>query len=110
MTGRVNPNPGIDRDLLHRYWWRKAGRRKTMKIVQTEWAEQLGINNNTLSRVMKEMISEGRIRKVGYCLYAIKNPDTYDRPRGSTSSSGSAAEPSTGDGESKPPPRRPAWG
>lgn len=98
---RTNPNPPLDRDGLHRLWWRKAGRTGQLKIVQTEWAELLDVTNSTLSRIMKEFAEQGRIRKIGWCLYAIADPDEH----------GAGPQPSTSSGESDPPaPRRPMWG
>lgn len=96
---RQNPNPPLDRDLLHRVWFRRAGRSGKLKIVQTEWADLLDVTNNTISRIMKEMTADGRIRKIGYCLYAITEPEQEVD-----------GEVSTDDGDSEPQGRVPLWG
>lgn len=99
---RQNPNPPMDRDALHRVWFRRASRSGKLKIVQTEWAEMLGCTNHTLSRVLKEFVEEGRVKKVGYCLYHITDPQQFVEGEVQPSTS-------TRQGDKKVE-RKPVWG
>lgn len=54
----------VDRDALHRVIWRRTDRRRTLRIHQAMFAEELGVSPYHLSRLLAELEGEGRMRKL----------------------------------------------
>lgn len=54
----------IDRVALHRVLWRRSGRRRTLKIHQGMFGEELGVSPYHLSRMLAELEDQGRLKKV----------------------------------------------
>lgn len=54
----------IDRDGIHRYLWSISNSRNRVQIHQGTLAERYEITQATMSRVMKELAKEGRLKKV----------------------------------------------
>jgi hypothetical protein len=55
-------NARVDRDRLHAYLFRQTNRYGKIKLVQKHLADELGITNYTLSRIMKEFLEDGRAK------------------------------------------------
>lgn len=75
------PKP-LDRDALHRYLWKKAGRGGMIEIHQSELAEQLSVTRGTAYRTLKKMVEEGRMRKAraleaNVGIYAVIAPEVW---------------------------------
>lgn len=62
MAGPIGQ--GVDRHALHRFLWERRSRRGSIRVVQKDLAEQIGVNKWTMSRIMHELADEGRIRQV----------------------------------------------
>lgn len=58
-------NQPVDRHALHRFLWERRSRRDTIRVVQQELADGLGVNKWTMSRIMHELQDDGRIKPVG---------------------------------------------
>ena len=92
-----NPNPPLDRDALHSYLWNKAHPvSHRVPVHQGELADALQVTRGTVVRVLKEMIEQGRLRKVdskerNVQVYEVTDPDVWS-------------------GKKKPEPRRIQWG
>lgn len=76
----------LDEDALHRYLFDETDRFQHVKVHQLELSENLLITNNSMTKILRRMESEGRIRLVskgryGQNTYFIKNPDGEDAPR-----------------------------
>lgn len=54
----------VDRDLLHAFMWKHADRNHRWLGRSGQLAEDLGINASSMSIILREMITEGRIKKV----------------------------------------------
>lgn len=79
----------VNRDALHRYFWRKANRRHHLSISVKEIAEQLGVNERHMGRIMNEMEETGRVKKLrpgphNVGVFAISDPDTWVMPTASS--------------------------
>lgn len=61
----------IDRDLLHEYLWRRVDRLGRLTIQQKDLAEGLGVTVPTMSLIFKEMVMNGRLRKVRTAFYVV---------------------------------------
>lgn len=73
----------IDRHLLHKYLHGKADHHGRLRILQTEFADQIGCTKFTLNRLLKELEEAGRIRRVSRArkqagLYEINDPDGFE--------------------------------
>lgn len=68
------------RHEIHKMLWRKCDRFGRIKINQSAWMKDLGISMATMQRIMAELRSEGRIkkigsRKMGIGIYVIRDPN-----------------------------------
>jgi len=80
------PRPDkVNRDALHAYFWRKANRRHQLSISIRELADDLGVNERHMGRIMEEMVDDGRLKKVrngknNVGVFSISDPDTWEPP------------------------------
>lgn len=71
----------LDRDELHRLLWERANgrRRKLVEIHQGEYARELRVNNSTISAAIKDLVDDGKIkklqqRKMNVGTYIVRDP------------------------------------
>lgn len=77
------PNVGIDRHALHQYLYTKADPSGRLRILQVEFADEIGCTKYTLNRLLKELETAGRIRRVSRRratngLYKINDPAEFE--------------------------------
>lgn len=60
----------VDRHELHEYLFRLVNRRGVVRLQQNKLAKGLDISKWTMSRIVHEMIDDGRLKKI---------PDSVDR-------------------------------
>lgn len=87
---RVNPprspirSDAIDRDALHRYLWRKTNNRNRILVNVGALAEEIGIGEDHMGRIINQMRDKGRLKKVGReskgILLVIYDPDAATYP------------------------------
>lgn len=73
----------IDRAALHRVIWRRTDRRRTIKIHQGMFGEELGISPYHLSRLIAELCEQGKMRKLStdrhyVGTYVIADPADFE--------------------------------
>jgi DNA-binding MarR family transcriptional regulator len=68
----------VDRAALHRVLWRRTDRRRTLKIHQGMFGEELGISPWHLSRLLKELEDAGRVRKLTTDRHYVGTYVVYD--------------------------------
>lgn len=73
----------VDRLALHERFWAQADRFGKVEIYQKGLAEELHLTAPTVSLIMKELVEEGRIRKVAskrrnVGVYAVRDPANFD--------------------------------
>jgi hypothetical protein len=93
-------NQKLDRDALHRYLHDRCDAHGKVKVVQKLLAEQLDVTHYTISRILKEFVQEGRVKKLGkdahnVSTYIVSDPETWSHYAGV---------------EMKPKPRKIVWG
>lgn len=89
----------VDRDRLHKYFYRRRDKRDRLKIKSGEFAILLGVTPSHMGRILREFVEDGRIKVARVApgnvkTYIIHDPETYAEP---------AAEP-------EPKRRVPVWG
>lgn len=71
----------IDLNALHRYLYRRTDRLGRLRIVQKKLADELGYSRFNVSRVLKRMEAQQRIRKVGdrerNTYVIVQDPDVW---------------------------------
>lgn len=69
----------VDRHELHEYLYRQIGRRPVVRIQQHKLAKGLDINKWTMSRIIHELIDDGRIKKIPDSVdrYIIQDPEPW---------------------------------
>lgn len=72
----------IDREALHDLLWASSGRGGRLTVKQKDLAQETGINQFHLSRVFKDFVEAGRMRKLEWgksnvATYVIANPDEW---------------------------------
>ena len=72
----------IDRDKMHQFFWEKSDRWGVYILNQKKLAELMNIAPETMSRVVKKMIEEKRMSKMGakrhnISSYLVKNPTDW---------------------------------
>lgn len=77
--GRGHP---IDRDKMHQFLWERSDRYGVYVLNQKKLAEIMNIAPETMNRVLKKMIDEKRLSKMGakrhnVSSYLIKNPTDW---------------------------------
>lgn len=76
---------GIDRADIHKKIWDARDRRGLVKVYQKAFAASLGLSTPHMSRIMKELQEQGRIKKVGaryrnVGVYSVRDPSEFDPP------------------------------
>ncbi len=84
--GRGHP---IDRDKMHQFMWDKSDRYGVYVLNQKKLAEAMNIAPETMNRVVKKMIAEQRMSKMGakrhnISSYLVKNPTDWKIRREAT--------------------------
>lgn len=79
------PKGGVDRPLLHRYLWSKSDRMNRLQLNQQALAAELGVNQYTVSRIMREFLESGRVRRLAIGrgnsrTYVVMDPDSFPEP------------------------------
>lgn len=59
-----NISDKVDRDLLHEYMWKNSDRNNVWLGRPGELADDLGISPASMSIIFREMIVDGRMKKV----------------------------------------------
>ena len=72
----------LSRDEVHKKLWEARNRSGKVRILQKDFAVFLGISQTHMSRVLRDLQAEGRIKKVGaryrnVGIYAIKDPAEF---------------------------------
>lgn len=75
----------IDRAAIHKKIWDARDRRGLVKIYQKQFAQHLGISAPHMSRIIAEMIEQGRLKKVGaryrnVGVYDVRDPADFPPP------------------------------
>jgi DNA-binding transcriptional regulator YhcF (GntR family) len=73
---RGNISDKVDRHLLHEYMWKHSDRNGCFQMTQTALANGLGVNLQTMSTIFRELVSAGRIRKVG-ARFHVADPEKW---------------------------------
>jgi DNA-binding transcriptional regulator PaaX len=58
----------LNRDALHRYFWRNRDEQQRRRIHFWELAEELGVSYDTTRFAVRRMIDEGRLVKVAHSI------------------------------------------
>jgi hypothetical protein len=72
----------LNRDALHRHFWRRRGERDRLPINIGELAESLGVSYDIANEVVIAMRDEGRLRavawkKVRIRIYQVADPECW---------------------------------
>lgn len=71
----------IDRQLLHEFLYKKSNSRNVLRVLHTDLAEDLGVGHYTISRIFREFIREGRVKKLDHGRqgvdYLIRDPEDF---------------------------------
>lgn len=75
----------IDRADIHKKIWDQRNRRGIVKIFQKAFAAHLGISTPQMSRIIHELMEQGRIVKIGsryrnVGVYEVKDPANFAPP------------------------------
>lgn len=73
----------VDIQKLHRQIWDARDRRGLVKIYQKAFARHVGVTVYTMSRLMRQLSEEGRIKKVGaryrnVGIYKVNDPVEWE--------------------------------
>lgn len=73
----------LNRDALHRHFWRRRGERDRLPINIGELAEALGVGYDIANRAVLDMAEEGRLRAVGWKkirirIYQVADPEQWN--------------------------------
>lgn len=74
MTNPTGISTRVDRHALHCTLFARASSRHVLRIHQQHLADELGVTKFTMSRLIRELVEAGRIRKLGA---GAKNVSTY---------------------------------
>lgn len=67
----------VDRFLLHQFLWKYRERGNLTHRRPGELAELLGIRNDTMSEILKEMCGKGMLKKARHWKYEIVDPEVF---------------------------------
>jgi hypothetical protein len=67
----------VDRFLFLQYLWKYRERGNLTHRRPGEYAELLGIRNDTMSEIFREMCEKGMLRKAGHWKYHVTDPDLF---------------------------------
>lgn len=78
MRGRA-----IDRLALHEELWKRADHFGKLEIYQKLLAEELGVTQATMSLIIKDLVGDGRIKKVSakkrnVGTYVVRDPTLFE--------------------------------
>ena len=65
---------GIDREMLHELLWERRYGDDLVEIHQQTLAEDLTVTKETMSRVIRDLITDGRLEKLGEHTYRVYDP------------------------------------
>jgi DNA-binding MarR family transcriptional regulator len=54
----------IDRDAVHRYLYRRTDRHHRLKLQAKDMAEELGVNYENFTMLLRKMADDGRLRRI----------------------------------------------
>ena len=66
-----------DRNLLHEYLWSIRDRNDIVKINQQYLSDELAISNFTLSHILRRMVADGQLERIGNSRFFVKDPATW---------------------------------
>lgn len=66
-----------DRGLLHDYLWETKDRNDVVKVNQQYLSDELDISSFTLSHLLKKMVNEGRLERLGNSRFMVKDPVSW---------------------------------
>jgi len=72
----------IDRAEIHQHLWEQSDRNHRLIIHQSEFALFLEITQPTANRLMRDLVHQGRIRKIGtrsrnVGMYLVRDPKDF---------------------------------
>lgn len=75
----------VDRVALHRRLWADTDRFGKTEIYQIALAKELDVTKPTMSLIIKDLVTDGRIRKVAarkrnIGIYIVRDPALFDHP------------------------------
>jgi predicted transcriptional regulator of viral defense system len=70
--------------VLHDALWQRSDRRNAVSVSQGDLATEFGVNKFTMSRKVKALVDEGRIRRISNGRYLtgkfiVEDPDNFVR-------------------------------
>ena len=73
----------IDRVALHCDLWSKSDRLNRIEIYQKELAQTLGVTQATMSLIIKDLVEDGRVRKIAskprnVGIYVVRDPAQFE--------------------------------
>ena len=73
----------VDRLALHERFWERMDRFGKIEIYQKGLAEELNLTTPTMSIIMKEVVGEGRIKKIAskrrnVGVYTVRDPARFE--------------------------------
>lgn len=82
---RLEPRiDAVDREALHKYFWRKSNNRHRITVSVHGLAEEMGIGEDHMGRIIIQMVKQGRMLKVGRSsagiILSIRDPDAAVYP------------------------------
>lgn len=80
---RSTPANKIDRDMLHAYLYRHSNNRGRITVKHIDLAEDLGIRDDHLGRIMNEMAAAGRVKRItssnNGVVYSVRDPTEWEK-------------------------------
>ncbi len=77
----------IDHDAFHAFLYNRAGRRGRIELQQTQLAAEIGVTKYTMSRIIAQMLEDGRLHQIskkrnnrGY--FVVEDPETWKAEHG----------------------------
>lgn len=72
----------LDLEEIHEILWNKSDRLGRLRLIQKEFAQEIGVTHFTITRVFKRLEAEGRLKKLvshkgNMWTYAIRNPENF---------------------------------
>lgn len=72
----------LDLEEIHKNLWERSDRLGRLRLIQKEYAQELGVTHFTITRLFKRMEEEGRMKKLvshqgNMWTYAIRNPENF---------------------------------
>lgn len=72
----------IDINKMHRFLWRRSDRLGRLRLSQRDFAKELGVAHETVSRIFSRMTEAGMIKRIrsernNIGIYAIVDPDEF---------------------------------